>query len=145
MTLDPSKVLIKIHEYKTSLNLALQSGEDYALLHTNILKFLKIVCSTKSEYKDVSIYPIGELVIVEADGKGNEVEVGRKLLYSENESKRIRSELGERLKNLLAELEAEYKLRKDLEAARETNLKTELKDLKREISLLKDKISSLSL
>jgi hypothetical protein len=146
--LNSRQVLMDIGEYRKRLRSALQAGEDYALLHADILRFLKIVYITKSEYKDVAVYPqppeIREVVIMATDEKGESAELERRSTYSENELIRSRLELGERLQNLLAELEAEYELRKKLEATCETSLKNDLQNLKKEVSLLKSKLSQRS-
>ena len=148
VALNSGQALIDIGEYKKRLCSALQSGEDYALLHKDIIRFLKIVYTTKSEYKDVVVYPqppeIREVVIMETDEKGKSVERERRSTYSENELSRSRLELGKRLQNLLIELEAEYELRKKLEVTRETSIKNELNNLKKEVSSLKAKFSRCS-
>lgn len=148
IALNSRQVLTDISEYRKRLRSALQGGEDYALLHADILRFLKIVCITKSEYKDVAVYPqppeIREVVIMATDEKGKSVEHERRSTYSENELSRSRLELGERLQNLLAELETEYELRRKLEATCEASLKNDLQKLKKEVSHLKTKLSRRS-
>ncbi len=146
--LSSKQVIIKIGRYRKRLYLSLQGNEDYALLHADILRFLKIVCSTKSEYKDVTVYSqppeIQEIVIMYTDEKGNSVEHERRSTYSENELSRSRLKLGKRLQNLLSELEAEYKLRNKLEMTCEASIKDELQNLKKEISRLKAKLARRS-
>jgi hypothetical protein len=141
IALDSRKVLINLGEYRKRLKSALQDGNDYALLHADILRFLKIVCKTKSEYRDVVVYSqppgIREIVIMTTNKNGKSVELESRPTYSENELSRNRLELGERLQSLLSELEAEYDLRKNLEANLETRLKSEVQDLKKEVFRLK--------
>lgn len=148
VVLSSKQVLINIGKYRKCLYLSLQGNEDYALLHADILRFLKIVCSTKSEYKDVAAYPqppeIQEIVIMYTDEKGNSVEHERRSTYSETGLRRSRLELGKRLQNFLAELEAEYKLRNKLEMTCEASIKDELQNLKKEMSHLKAKLEKRS-
>jgi len=78
------------------------------------------------------------------DEKGNSVEHERRSTYSETGLRRSRLELGKRLQNFLAELEAEYKLRNKLEMTCEASIKDELQNLKKEMSHLKAKLEKRS-
>ena len=78
---DSRKVLKQISSYKQQLEEAIQSGNDFGQLHSNIIKLFKIVYSTKSEYNDVVRYPappaIQEIVIYGTGPNGERKELER--------------------------------------------------------------------
>ena len=126
----------------------MQSGEEYEELHTDIIKLLKVICNTKSEYKDVADYPqppaLREIVVM-APGFNDQPEEHERIpLFSEKLLTKSRMDLGIRLQKLLESLESEYKLRIKLEASYASNLKAELQNVKEEISHLKAEMSRLS-
>ena len=143
--LDSRKVLREIQTLRSKLKLALQTGEDYKGLHTNILRLLKVIYSTKSEYKDVADYPqIRVLVEVINHSNGTPAEIKKMPPFPEKAATELRSALGIRLQELLGNLEAEYKLRTKLETNHATDIKAKLQNVEKEIAHLKAEVSKLS-
>jgi hypothetical protein len=143
--LDSKQVLTHIRRYSKLLRSALQDGEDYAALHEEIIRLLKVICSTKSEYKDVVCYPKQFLLVYTApDEKGNQVEVDRISKYPGDSLIKTRSELGERILSILAELEAEYKLGIKLKASCEKSLRSEMQQLRKEVSALRNEFGRIN-
>lgn len=143
--LDSKQVLAHIRRYSKRLRSALQNGEDYASLHAEIVRLLKVICSTKSEYKDIVRYPEQFLIVYTApDEKGNQVEVDSTSKYPGDSLIKTRSELGERILSILAELETEYKLRLKLEASREKRLRSEMQQLRKEVSALRSEFARIN-
>jgi archaellum component FlaC len=142
--LDSRKVIREIRTLKSKLDLVLQTGEEYEELHTDIIRLLKAIGRTKSEYKEFADYPQAiAMVFMEDNPDGEPVEVGRTAIFSDKDLAERRSALGIRLQELLGDMEAEYKLRTKLEARYTTDIKDELKNMREEIAQLKAEVSRL--
>lgn len=143
--LDSRKVLREIQTLKSKLALILQTGEEYEELHADIIRLLKAIGSTKSEHKELADYPQTVVFVTMRDNPGGEpVEGERTAIFSDKDLEERRTALGIRLQERLVNLEAEYKLRTKLEARYTTDIKDELKNIKKEIAQLKTEVSRLS-
>lgn len=149
--LNSLKVLKRIRTYRRQLKVSMQSGSDFRQLHSDVLRLLKVICGTKSEYKDVVAYPeppaIREIVVMEHGPDSEPVELERTPLFSEESLNQSRKELGVQLQTKLAELDSEYLLRSKLEttaACNSCNYRTDVKSIKKELQGIKNEMFRLS-
>jgi hypothetical protein len=141
------KVLKQIYLYKHQLEEAIQGGDDFGQLHSNIMRFLKIVCSTKNEYKDFIRYPspppVRVIVVYGTGSNGEKKELERRSTFSKKELSEHRKELAEQLQAKLKELQEEYLQRSRLGKIAMHNCRTDIKNIKKELQNIKTELVNL--
>lgn len=145
--LNSRKVLRQIQSNIHQLEAAIQSGDDFGQLHSDIIRLLKIVCRTKTEYKDILRYPappaVRETVIMVPGPNGKPAEHERISHFSEESLQQSQKELGARLLAKLTELREEYLLRSKLEITARRTYGTDLKNIKKELANIKSELLRL--
>ena len=145
--LDSRKVLKEIRVYRRQLEAVLQSGDDFKELHADIVRFLKVVCTTKSEYSEVAEYPdwpediMTGLAGLTPDGQTEEpdpiIELKQRLIEG-------RKQFTTHLCDILAELEKEYKLRVKLEPTSASSIKADIQAIRKDMKNISTELSRLT-
>ena len=133
MNISTQKVLAKVEFYKKALETAQGDEDALEALHHDIVKFCRIVCSTKSVYRAIDIPYPEKVILIITDVADNE----KQRINASPEVHDQRLKLSEEMGSTLEEIKRIYMLRQELEEERNGTTVKQLTAISKDVSLIK--------